>query len=404
MIVAHINTLSEGSTGKIMLGIAEEARKAGYETSTFSSKMFRKSKKAVYSEIEGHFYYGSELSNFIHKVCGQISGFNGFFSVFSTIRLIKVLRKRNVKLIHIHNLHEFSINLPLLFEYIKKDHIKVVWTLHDCWSFTGHCPHYTLIKCSQWRNGCGHCPQLEIYPPSKVDNTMINWRLKRRMFCGVESMIIVTPSQWMADQVKNSYLASYPIKVINNGIDLELFKYRESDFRRKHNIVDKKIILGVAFDWGIRKGLDVFIELAVRLDDTYQIVLVGTDPATVRSLPPNILSIPRTQNQKELAEIYSSANVFINPTREDNFPTVNIEALACGTPVITFETGGSPEALDESCGVVVPCDDIDAMEMAIRYVCEDGMLRREACEKRAGCFDMNSKFQEYIDVYRDILS
>lgn len=404
MRIAHINTLSEGSTGKIMLGIADEARKAGYEVYTYSSKMFRRSKKAVYNEIEGHFYYGTEASNFIHKACGHLFGFNGFFSLFSTLKLVDTLRRNEVDLIHLHNLHEFCINLPILFNYIKKCHVKVVWTLHDCWSFTGHCPHYTLIKCSQWKNGCGHCPQLEIYPPSRLDNTAINWRLKRKLFCGVESMIIATPSQWLADQVKNSYLASYPIKVINNGIDLELFKYRESGFREKHDIVDKKIILGVAFDWGIRKGLDVFVELAQRLDDTYQIVLVGTDPATESSLPPSILSIARTQNQQELAEIYSSANVFVNPTREDNFPTVNIEALACGTPVITFETGGSPEALDESCGIVVPCDDISAMEMAVRHVCEDGMLRRDSCEKRARCFDMNRKFQEYIEIYSDILS
>ena len=214
-------------------------------------------------------------------------------------------------------------------------------------------------------------------------------------------LTIITPSQWLADQVKMSFLKDYPVKVINNGIDLSVFKPTESDFRDRYGFVDKKIVLGVAFGWGHRKGLDVFIELSKRLPEDYRIVLVGTDDNVDKQLPANIVSIHRTQNQTELAEIYTAADVFANPTREEVLGLVNIESLACGTPVVTFKTGGSPECIDETCGSVVPCDDVDAVEMEIRRICEEKPYSIEACLARAKSFDMNEKFKEYVDLYKD---
>lgn len=213
-------------------------------------------------------------------------------------------------------------------------------------------------------------------------------------------MTIVTPSEWLASLVKESYLKYYPVKVINNGIDLNVFKPTESDFRKKYALENKYIVLGVAFGWGRRKGLDVFVELARRLDkEKYKVVLVGTDDNVDKLLPENIISIHRTQNQTELAEIYTAADVFANPTREENYPTVNMESVACGTPVVTFNTGGSPEMLDETCGAAVAKDDNDAMYNEIIRICEAKPYSLEACIKKAKGFDKNEKFGEYIRLY-----
>ena len=213
-------------------------------------------------------------------------------------------------------------------------------------------------------------------------------------------MTIIAPSQWLADLVKQSFLKDYPVKVIHNGIDLSVFQPTPSNFREKHNISDGKfLLLGVAFGWGKKKGLDVFVELSKRLDpQKYQIVLVGTDDTVDKQLPGNVISIHRTQNQKELAEIYTAADLFVNPTREENYPTVNMESIACGIPVLTFRTGGSPEILDEATGSVVDCEDVDAMEQEIVRVCQTRPFAESDCLQRAKTFDKMARFREYLDL------
>lgn len=402
--IIEINSWDFGSTGKIMLGIAERAEQCGISVTTISSgwngrKCLRK------NNVQNHFYFGSFFSCALHYILGTKLGLLGFFSFFSTLNLILKIKKEKIKLIHLHNLHDFSVNLPLLFYYIKKKHISIIWTLHDCWSFTGRCPHFVMCKCDKWKDGCHNCSYPKnSYPPSKIDTSRLIWNLKKMWFTGIENCTIVTPSQWLADLVKMSFLKDYPVKVINNGIDLSVFKPTESIFREKYNLKNKKVVLGVAFGWGKRKGLDVFIELSRRLSDDYQIVLVGTSDAIDGQLPSNIISIHRTQNQVELAEIYTAADVFANPTREENYPTVNMEAIACGTPVVTFRTGGSPEILDETCGSVVDCDDIDAMEIEIRRICETHPFSKESCLNHAKSFDMDARFEEYVELYKGVLS
>ena len=292
-------------------------------------------------------------------------------------------------------MHGNYINIPLLFKYIKKQNIKVVWTLHDCWSFTGICPHFDMIGCEQWKYGCKKCPMSLEFLLANNNSIAENYERKKFMFTGINKMTLVTPSKWLAGLVKQSFLGAYPIKVINNGIDLNIFKPTESDFRKKYALENKYIVLGVAFGWGKRKGLDVFCELAKRLDNKrYQIVLVGTNDDVDKLLPKNIISIHRTQNQHELAEIYTAADLFVNPTREENYPTVNMEAIACGTPVVTFNTGGSPEILDETCGSVVEKNDIDGIYNEIKRVCETQPYSKDDCLKRAERFDKNSMEEE----------
>lgn len=401
MRIVEINAFDHGSTGNIMLNIAKIARKKGYNAATFSTIPFSVKGIAKKKNIDGHHYFGSYFASFVHYCMAQITDANGFFSVFSTISLISKIKKFSPDVIHLHNLHEYCISLPLLFRYIKKNNIKVVWTFHDCWAFTGHCMHFDFSNCSKWMSGCENCPYGKVMPRSRVSNSKNIWKKKVGLLTGVKDMTIVTPSVWLAGLVGRSFLKDYPIKVINNGIDLSVFKPTESDFRKRHNCENKYILLGVAFGWDERKGLDVFVELSKRLDERFQIVLVGTNEKTDELLPGNIISIHKTQNQKELAEIYSCADLFINPTREDSYPTVNMESLACGVPVLTFETGGSPEILDESCGAVVPKDDINALYDEIIRIYEEKPFSREACLERAKSFDMNVKFEEYIDLFEE---
>ncbi len=393
MVLAEINSVGFGSTGKIMLQVADLARKNGAEAYCFVPRTKKQ------KQIEGITYFGNIYSRILSNKL-SLYAFAGRTAFYDTLDLLKMLDKIKPDIIHLHNLHKEVVNLPMIFNYIKKRNIRVFWTLHDCWSFTGHCPHFEVAKCDKWKTGCYKCIQYHLYPQSKVDQSKRLWKLKKKWFTGVKNMTIVTPSDWLANLVKQSYLSEYPVKVINNGIDLSIFKPTESDFRQRYGIEDKYVVLGVAFGWGERKGLDVFKELAARLDGKYQFVLVGTDDNVDKQLPENIISIHRTLNQIELAEIYTAADVFFNPTREEVLGMVNVEALACGTPVVTFNTGGSPECIDETCGIVIPKNDIDAAERAIVSVCDgENKFNSEMCIKRAQKFDMNEKFSEYIKLY-----
>lgn len=394
MRIVGINTVHYGSTGKIMLQTAEMAREKGFEVETFS-----KTWKSNPNVNVSHHYIGSLGENMIHRVFAPVCAREGAFSFGATRRLTAWLKMWKPDLIHLHNLHGWYLNYRILFRYVKQHNIPVVWTLHDCWAFTAQCPHFTIAKCDKWKTGCHHCPQHRDYPETYIDRTRTMWKLKKEWFTGVENMTIVTPSQWLADLVKESYLKEYPVKVIHNGIDLTIFKPTSSDFREKYHCEGKKILLGVAFGWGKRKGLDVFLELARRLDDRYQIVLVGTDENVDRQLPENIISIHRTMSQQELAEIYTAADLFVNPTREEVLGLVNIEALACGTPVLTFRSGGSPECVDEKCGSIIACDDVDTMEQEIVRICEEMPYLEADCISKARQFDKNYIFLDYLKLY-----
>lgn len=395
MRIVQINGGAKGSTGKIMMGIADVARAQGHEVMCVSP-ITTTNRDA--GEDCGYYRIGTFNSRRVNVALARITGFNGCFAWFETYKLLKKIDEFKPDIIHFHNLHDSYINLPMLFSYIKKHSVPTVWTLHDCWSFTGQCPYFTIVRCDKWKTGCHNCPQYKEYPASFYDNTKRMWKLKKKWFTGIGNMTIVTPSKWLAELAKESYLKGYPIEVINNGIDLDVFKPTPSNFRERYGIpAEKHIVLGVSFAWGYRKGLDCFVEMAEKLGEQYQIVLVGTDDEIDKNLPQNIISIHRTQNQKELAEIYSAADVFAMPTREENYPTVNMEAIACGTPVVTFDTGGSPEMLNEKVGRVVPVDDVDEMINAIQDMC----VRREKkndCENLAG-IAMKTRFNEYVTLY-----
>ena len=398
MKIFQINGGVFGSTGKIMFGISKAARERGH-TVVCASAVTSTNRTA--QPQEDYLKIGSYYGRCLSVLLARLSGLEGCFAVLPTIRLIRKIKAFSPDVIHLHSIHNSYINLPMLFRFIKKHKIRVVWTLHDCWAMTGHCPHFEMVGCDKWKSGCYDCPLYREYPKSIRDNSGKMYRKKKKWFTGIEDLTIITPSFWLEGIVRQSFLQSYPVKTIHNGIDLNIFHPQKSEFRDQYQLHDKIIVLGVAFGWNRKKGLDVFVELSKRLDDKYQIVLVGTDDNVDGQLPDRILSIHCTQNQTELAEIYSAADIFVNPTREDTYPTVNMEALGCGTPLVTFATGGSPEIPDETCGSIAEKENIDELENAIRVWGKKTAAESEHCIDRSKAFDMHTKYSQIVQLYEN---
>ncbi len=400
MKVLEINSVPYGSTGRIMFSLSEMLQQNGNEVICATGFSWHKSGR------KENIIVGNIFTKTFHMCMSKVFGNHGCYSFFSTQLLIKKIKAFKPDIVHLHNIHGWYLNVSKLLSFLKESQIPVVWTLHDCWAFTGGCAHFTLCKCDRWKMGCGSCNNLKEYPiSSKRDNTDKMWQLKKECICQFANLTIVTPSRWLATLAKQSYLKDYTIKVINNGIDLQIFKPTKSHFRGKYNINDGEyIVLGAALGWDHKKGLDVFINLAKSLPENYKIVLIGTDKKADILLPNNIISIDRTQNQKELAEIYSAADVFVNPTKEDNYPTVNMEAIACGTPVITYNSGGCPEMIDETCGVVVELGDIDGLKKEIVRICTEKTFSNKNCINKAREFDKGKKLKEYMELYEGVIT
>lgn len=340
---------------------------------------------------------GNVLETRWYAFKSRIFGDYGFNASKSTKRIIRELDRISPNIVHIHNIHSHNCNFFELFQYLKERRIKVFYTFHDCWAFTGYCMYFDALNCSKWKTNCYDCPQRRKYSWF-FDKSEQLYNMKKLSFAGLDSTII-TPSEWLANLTKDSFLKGCQVKTINNGIDLSVFKPAESDFRQRYNIEEKFVILGVASIWEKRKGLDTFISLSKQLSDDFSIVLVGTTKKIDKFLPNNIISIHRTESQTQLAEIYSAADVLVNPTMEENFPTVNIESIACGTPVITYDTGGSAEMLNEHCGIVIKKGDYKSLLSEIKSLRCSKRFNSCACVDRASAYDQNVKFNEYLKLY-----
>jgi len=324
---------------------------------------------------------GTSMDFKLHGVATRLLDNHGFASGGATRKFLDWATEFDPDVLWLHNIHGYYLNIELLFNWIKsRPQMKVRWTLHDCWTFTGHCAYFDFAGCDRWMTGCHDCPQKKAYPASMLlDNSKRNFAKKKALFTGVKDMTLITPSRWLADLLKQSFLKEYPVEVVYNTINTDIFKPTESDFRQKNGLEKKKIILGVASIWEKRKGLKDILSVAEMVDENYHIVLVGTIPELQElKIPDNVLLIPRTNSPQELAAIYTAADVLVNPTYEDNYPTVNLEALACGTPVITYRTGGSLESLDETCGVVVDQDPV-----ALWTAVKNANFEKEACLRRS---------------------
>lgn len=392
MKIVQINTFSNKSTGSIMMSIHQELKKQGHESYIIWGRG-RKPKD------DHEIYLNDDLGVKFHGLYTRLTDKTGFASKRSTKKLIKILDTINPDIIHLHNIHGYYVNIEMLFDYIKEKNIRTIWTLHDCWAFTGHCPHFELIGCEKWKNYCSNCPQKNLYPKSIKDNSKYNFNMKKKVFTGVKNMTIVTPSNWLANLVKQSFLKDYSVEVINNGIDTNIFKPRESDFRKKYNLENKKILLGVASDWTKEKGFDDFIKLSSNVSDEYQVVMVGLNKKQLKRIPSNIIGIERTDSQIELAEIYSASDVYLNLTYADNYPTTNLEAQACGTPVITYNTGGSPETIKNNYGITLQFSQIcSEIEECIKL----------KARSKIELYDLRNIYSEYsmclayIEMYKGI--
>lgn len=412
MKILQVNTVIRGSSvGRIMADLYEVIKESGNEARVaVGREPFPEGYEGVLIGNKGDFYR-HVLKNFFR-------GEAGFGSEAVTRNFLAWVDREKPDLIHLHNIHGFYIQTELLFSYMKKRNIPVVWTLHDCWSFTGHCAYYDFAACDKWKTGCNNCiHHAKVYPYALFkDNSIDAYARKRAAFCGVKDLTIVTPSAWLKGQVEQSFLKEYPVRVIPNGIDLEVFTLEgktggQSPDGQKSEIDrqlpdGKKTVLGVANIWEFRKGLAYFEKLAKDLPDDYRIQLIGVNKKQKKELSKKygdkLVAMERTSSPEELADAYRNASVYVNATLEDNFPTTNLEALACGTPVVTYATGGSGEAVSEDTGIVVQRANYDALKEAV-IKAADGVFDREACRRRAEQFDKNIRYQEYLELYREIL-
>jgi putative colanic acid biosynthesis glycosyltransferase len=384
MKIFQINTtLNSGSTGRISEDIGKAVITSGNQSYTAAALTNRPSDSIVIK-------VGNDVDRKLHGVKSM------------------VLDRHKPDIIHLHNIHGYYLHIGILFDFLKEAQIPIVWTFHDCWPFTGHCSYFDAVNCSKWQTHCNHCPNIKGYPSSHgLDQSYRNFDDKQRIFNGLKSLEIVTPSHWLAMHVKHSFLSNYPVRVIHNGVDLNLFAATQSsgNIRAKYNLSGNQIILGVASNWDKRKGLNDFIQLSGLIAKDIPIVLAGLSKEQVTDLPVNIKGIARTENMQDLAALYTIADVFINPTYVDNFPTTNIEALACGTPVITYNTGGSPEAIDNATGFVIEKGNIQGLVAAVNTILENGKEHyRNVCRLRAEqLFNKNDRYGDYLKLYKSLL-
>ena len=392
---------NSGSTGRIAEEIGQTAIAKGYECYFGYGRIGRESKAHLIR-------IGSDWDVKVHGLESMLFDNHGFGSRNATKRFVQEIERIKPDVINLHNIHGYYLNVEILFEYLAKTDIPVVWTLHDCWPFTGHCSHYMRVKCDRWKTGCHHCPNSKGYPKSLfLDRSKTNYARKKELFCKPNNITFVAVCQWMANNVKDSFLSGYPVETIYNGTDTTIFQPCDSSIMRNHWGLGEKTkgLLGVASVWTQYKGLYDFYELSKRLEGDYKIILLGLNERQIQELPDGIIGIKRTENVRQLAELYALADVFVNPTYVDNFPTTNIEALACGTPVVTYRTGGSPEAIDEKTGVVVNQGDLSLLQTAVESVAKNKSSYTKACRERVvECFNKQDRFEDYVTLFNSLIN
>ena len=403
MKVLQINTIvNSGSTGRITEDIGTVLLANGHQSFIAFGRGNRPSKSQLIK-------IGSKWNIYWHGFQTIVFDRHAFASKAATQSLIKEIERLKPDVIGLHNLHGYYINIEILFTYLKTIQIPVVWTLFDCWAFTGHCTYFDDINCTKWIKGCSECPKKKKYPSSYFkDNSKSNYLNKKNLYADFNNLELVVHSRWLQNIVQQSFLHKVPTHHIFSGIDLDIFQpsIKGSRIIEKYQLGSKKIVLGVASTWDKRKGLDDFIQLNNYLSSGQQIVLIGLNQQQLKSLPSSIIGIERTENVDELAALYSVADVFVNPTWQDNFPTTNLEALACGTAVITYNTGGSPEAIDEATGFVIKKGNVQSLVEAVNTVLENGKNHyRSNCRKRAEhLFNKNDRYGDYLKLYESLLT
>lgn len=376
------------STGKIVSDISLFLNNAGEKSIAAYGRNYKD------SGIET-IRIGNTIGVYFHAFFARMFDSCGLHSKAATKKLIKQIIGFSPDIIHLHNIHGYYLNYPLLFAFLKEYKKPVVWTLHDCWSFTGHCSHFEMSKCDKWENGCYGCPLKKEYPKSFLDFSKRNYSLKKKYFTSLKNMVLVTPSNWLSNLAKRSFLSKYQVMTINNGINTKLFCNNKTSVFQKYGCGAKRVLLGVASTWTAKKGLDDFVKLSELITSDYQIFLVGLSKRQISKLPSKIKAVEKTFDSSELAEIYSSSFVLLNLTYEDTYPTVNLEAQCCGLPVITYRTGGSVESVPKR--QVVEQGDLKSV---INLIESNQSL--ELADTRY--FDKSNMILSYFELYRNILT
>lgn len=394
-ILLQINvTANWGSTGKIAEQIGLLAMQQGWDSYIAYGRMMNPSKsKLIKIENQWDVYF--------HYILSRFFDMEGLASRRATRNLLKVIDKVKPTVVHLHNIHDHYLNYPILFEYLSEHDIPVVWTQHDLWAMTGHCC-YIPDGCEKWKSMCNDCP---LCKGLTLDKSKCNFLLKKELFTSLKSLTLVPVSEWVGGMAKESFLRDSNIRVIHNGVDINVFKPIEVDIHARYGLSGKKIVLGVASEWSERKGMKDIIKLAKILPkEKYAIIVVGKQLERVQEQPSDgcrIVYIDRTQNALELVHLYTAASVFVNPTYQDNYPTTNLEAIACGTPVVTYNTGGSPESVGENCGMIVAQGDVNALKEAIISIADKDVSIQ--CRKKAEAqFDSKQTFVEYLKLYDEL--
>ena len=392
------------STGRIMQEIGELAMANGWE-SYIAYSGGRDGIKPCKSTLMP---VGGKLDVAAHGLWTRLTDRHGLASWGATRKFIKEIEALKPDVIHIHNIHGYFLNYRLLFDYLKRADIPVVWTIHDCWLYTGHCYYYSSVGCDRWKSGCGNCPQRKAFPSSwLIDRSAGNYKDKSAAFNSIKDKLTIVPvSRWIREEMSHSFLKDCRYQVIHNGIDLNVFDVQPDDkeVREKYGLGQKHIILGLASIWCKEKGWDDFVRMSEMLNEDEVIVMVGVNEEQQKLLPPNIVAIRRTDNIRQLAELYSAAVAFVNPTWQDNYPTVNLEAIACGTPVVTYRTGGSVEAVTEKTGYIVEQGDVKGLLDAVRQIEKnDKILYTLNCRAHAlANFRKEERYEDYLKLYENL--
>lgn len=395
MKVLQINSVcGYGSTGGIAVDLYKELEAQGHECCIAYGR------GSAPENIKTH-RIGTKIGNYWHGFLSRITDKQGFYSNHATKKFVKWMLEYNPDIVQLHNLHGYYLNIDILFRGLKMLNKPVVWTLHDCWAFTGHCAHFDFVGCDKWKEECRNCKQKRAYPASWFwDSSRDNFIRKKYLYSLLNKVIVVTPSQWLKGLVEKSILSSFDVRVIYNGIDFEIFRPRPSEFRKKYRLENKKVILGVANIWDRRKGLEKFNQLAEILDhETYKIVLVGVNDCQKKGLNGNILSLNRTRSREELAEIYTMADVFVNFSEEETMGLTTVEAIACGTPVVVTNKTALPEIINyDSQSCMIKGDASECLDKIDR-VRNENLDNHEVKKK----FDKRQQYMKYIELYESVL-
>lgn len=383
------------STGVIVKDIGDMLVKNG-EDAYFAYQTAKES-------VENGYLIGGKLSWKLHALCARVFGRQAYASKRATKKFLKWIDKIQPDVVHFHNLHSNYIHLNILCDYLAKKNIPVVITMHDCWYFTGKCTHYAPIKCDKWQDVCGHCPLNKSEQPSLfVDCTSKVLQDKTKHLLKLKNLTIVGCSEWVANEARKSKLGSANIQVIYNGVDTSIFTPHDSEIKKELGIEDEFVILGMADKWYAQQNREIVEKLIISQDEKTKIVIVGCKEEQTKYFErfSKVIPLGYVTDRNRLSDIYAAADVFVNLTRADTLPTVNIESICCGTPVITFNCCGSPELVDEDCGFVVGEGDVEQLLGRIEKI-KNTSISFDVREKQ-GKFDKNECYKKYLDIYKNV--